>query len=417
MLNPQTNQRELCYVVKVEKIENIIGYDNLMLAHVNGWTCVIEKNSLKEGDLAIYFEIDSKLPSEKEPFCNMEFLTRYNYKIKTQKFGRGGIKYLSQGLLLPISDVPKLKNVKLGDFLTDELGVSYADPEDNIRKANAAAAITSMKARHPKIFKTKLAKWLMKRDWGKKLMFFLFGKKKDKKTDWPHWVVKTDEERCQNCFEKMKALDISWYVTEKIDGTSTTFTMKQNKLKKRKLLVCSRNVVYDKPEKESRNFYRESDGNVYLEMAERYNMELVLSEALTLNPELDFITVQGETYGGGIQKRNYGQAHKLAIFNVIFSEKGHAPKRLNPEEVAWWVRSMNKHIERKTGFWLGLDAVPIIGIGFRLPETCDELLEYAGSAPSLIDGGMREGVVFRSEDGKHSFKAVDNNFLLKYHQG
>ena len=29
---------------------------------------------------------------------------------------------------------------------------------------------------------------------------------------------------------------------------------------------------------------------------------------------------------------------------------------------------------------------------------------------------MREGLVFRSLDGTKSFKAVDNNFLIKYHQ-
>jgi hypothetical protein len=57
--------------------------------------------------------------------------------------------------------------------------------------------------------------------------------------------------------------------------------------------------------------------------------------------------------------------------------------------------------------------VPITG-KIILPETCDELLADAGGE-SRIDGGMREGIVLRSPDGLHSFKAVDNNFLLKYH--
>ena len=52
---------------------------------------------------------------------------------------------------------------------------------------------------------------------------------------------------------------------------------------------------------------------------------------------------------------------------------------------------------------------------FELPETCDELLEYAASEKSKIDGGIREGVVFRSVEGRNSFKAVSNEFLLKYH--
>jgi len=34
---------------------------------------------------------------------------------------------------------------------------------------------------------------------------------------------------------------------------------------------------------------------------------------------------------------------------------------------------------------------------------------------SEINGGMREGIVFRSQGGVKSFKAVSNEFLLKYH--
>ena len=49
------------------------------------------------------------------------------------------------------------------------------------------------------------------------------------------------------------------------------------------------------------------------------------------------------------------------------------------------------------------------------PATKDELLDYATDA-SKVDGGMREGIVFRYKDGSKSFKAVSNEFLLKYHQ-
>ena len=48
------------------------------------------------------------------------------------------------------------------------------------------------------------------------------------------------------------------------------------------------------------------------------------------------------------------------------------------------------------------------------PYTVDELLEIA-TDKSAIDGEMREGLVFRSTDGVQSFKAVSNEFLLKYH--
>ena len=57
--------------------------------------------------------------------------------------------------------------------------------------------------------------------------------------------------------------------------------------------------------------------------------------------------------------------------------------------------------------------VPIIN-EITLPKTCEELLAMAGGK-SYIDGEMREGIVLRTSDGVHSFKAVDNGFLLKYH--
>lgn len=265
----------------------------------------------------------------------------------------------------------------------------------------------SMRARHPKLAKTKLFKWLWKREWGKKVLFFFLGKKKDKPSDWPSWVVKTDEERCQNCFEAMKKLNRSWIVTEKIDGSSTTFTMKQAPEKKRELIVCSRNVVFNAPEKEDKNFYKDTDGNIYLEMAEKYEMKEFLNCILNCYRNWEFITIQGETFGGSIQKRKYSNDHKLAVFNVIYKENGKAPVRMNPYEMLDFINWFNEegHFHVK--------CVPIIN-EITLPETCEELLVMAGGE-SYIDGGMREGIVLRTSDGVHSFKAVDNEFLLKYH--
>lgn len=393
MLNNK-GDRELAYIVIIDEIRDIEGVNN-QVAVVNGWTVFVKRGEYKPGDLAVYIEIDSKVP-ETETF---EFLSKYKYKVKTQKFVKGLV--ISQGLLMKPEDLG-LKNYALGDFLTEKLGITYYEAEDNTRKADNSR-YTSMQARHKKFFKTKFGQWLMKREWGRKLCFFFLGKKKDKKSDWPSWVVKTDEERCQNCFNRMKKLDIQWHVTEKIDGTSTTFTMKQGKKGKRKLIVCSRNVVQEYP---SKNI----EGNVYLEMAYKYNMEKVLNTILDENPDLEYVTIQGETYGGTIQKRHYGANHRLAIFNVIYKDKnGSDPVRMSPGDMQEYIIQLNARHD------FDLDIVPIMPCRYLLPETIEELLEYAGSQPSIIDGGMREGVVFRSADGVYSFKAVDNNFLLKYH--
>ena len=209
-------------------------------------------------------------------------------------------------------------------------------------------------------------------------------------------------------------LEKAWLATEKIDGTSTTFTMKQAAAKKRELIVCSRNVVFNAPEKEDRNYYKDTDGNVYLEMAAKYKMYDVLSWILDKRPDLEWVTIQGETYGGSIQKRKYCDEHKFAIFNIIYKYNGEAPQRLNPKEMIDNVKWLNRHLNNAP--WEELETVPYLGI-IQLKDypTCDELLTYAAAEPSKIDKGMREGIVLRSENGVHSFKAVSNEFLLKYH--
>ena len=412
MLNPKTNERELCYVVQIDAIEPIIGSDNCEAAVVGGWRIMTRKGTFKPGDLAIYFEIDSKVP-ETETFA---FLEKKHYKIKTQKYTFGGKgNFVSQGLLMhpidfgwTIGETGKSiiipddgTQLEKGDFLTQRLGVTYAIDADNKRKASGPDKYKKMAARHKKIFSNPIVKKIMKYSLGRKIMFLFFGKKKDKKGAWPAWVKKTDEERIQNLVSAIPSfVKEPWIATEKIDGTSTTFTMKGFG-RKREFYVCSRNVVFDKPNKNC--FY---DTNVYLEMAEKYHMEDVLACLMEKYKKvgINFITIQGETYGGDIQKRDYEmKEHDLAVFNVIFGYKDGTTERLNPIDMK---ALMDDYL---------VPTVPIVSDRLTLPDSCDEILLLAGG-PSAIDSEMREGLVFRSLDGTKSFKAVDNNFLIKYHQ-
>lgn len=406
MLNPKTNQRELVYAVRVTDITPIEGADKVELAHVNGWHVMVRKDIYKVGDLAIYFEIDSKVPAT-EPF---EFLSKYKYHVKTQRFLRGQV--LSQGLIMTPEELG-LKDVNEGDFLTEKLGVTYYEPEDNVRKADNKK-LAEMKVdkfmikwtkKHKLLSKIKFIYNLRKKLWLK----HYFKNQQKKKRDWPSWVVKTDEERCQNLPKLFINNDKLYIATEKIDGTSTTFTMQQAPKKKRKGYVCSRNVVFDTPEKNDRCYYKDTDGNVYLEMFEKYDIDKVLNYVLDKHPEYEFITIQGETYGGTIQKRNYGTEHRLAIFNYIYKVNGKAPVRLNPVQMKDEIKSINESIGTN------LEIVPILDTEFKLPNTCEELLEIA-DGNSEIDGKPREGIVFRDNKGEESFKAVSNKFLEMFHQ-
>ena len=415
MLNPDTKQRELCYIVKIDAIEPIVGSDNCEAAIVGGWRVMTRKETFKPGNMAVYFEIDSKVP-EKEPF---KFLEKKHYKVKTQKYTFGGKgNFISQGLLMPLTDFPDLfeedhvsnmgwvyKGVKCeynivepGQFLTKLLGVKYSVAEDNTRKSKSDK-FTKMRARHQKLFKkNKLVQWLWNRQWGKEILFFFLGNKKDKR-GWPDWVRKTDEERCQNLPQLFPGDETKWIVTEKIDGSSTTFTYKR-KGKNKGFYVCSRNVCFNTPEKAEKCYY---DSNIYLEMAEKYDIENKLKEILEkYGGNYDFVTLQGETYGEGVQKRTYGlQGHDFMAFNLIFGNNIDDQYRVNSEKM------------RVILLGYEIPSVPILNTDYQLPQTCDDLLTFA-DGESQIDGKTREGIVLITQDGESSFKAVSNKFLLEY---
>ena len=400
MLN-EKKERELVYVVTIDGIEPIPGYDRVEHAIVGGWRVIVQKDQFHVGDPAIYFEIDSRVPSTMECFA---FLEKRNYKVKTLKM----CKTISQGLLMHASDFGwtcgtnaiydgEVWHYTEGEsrFLTKKLGVTYADDEDNQRKAPSADKYKKMMQRHPKLFKQPWVRALMRSKLGRKIMFFFFGKRKDKKNGWPAWVKKTDEERIQNMPFILSDAGL-WVATEKIDGSSATFTMKRGAFGRKYFYVCSRNVCFDSVDKPC--YY---DTNVYWEMAKKYDIYNVLSRMLDDNPQEEWITIQGEVYGDGIQKRVYSlKEHRLAAFNLIFSTRG----RVGTMEM----------LNILTAY--GVPCVPVVNESMQINQfqSVDEILAYA-EGNSALDGQSREGIVFRSIDGVQSFKAVSNSFLLKYH--
>ena len=408
MLN-KDNQRELAFLTKIDEIRPIEGKDRVECAVVGGWTVMVQRGKYQPGSVAVYFEIDSKVPEDKECFA---FLEKYHYKVKTQKF-KG---FYSQGLIMGADELGwtekdgvyidnKGKSHSVEDesrFVTKELNVVYADPDDNKRKAktNPDARINAALARHPK-FAKKYGKLIKNNKFLRKFFIFLWGKKKDSRS-WIVGVPKTDEERIENRTWTLEDSTKQWVATEKIDGTSTTFYLSKGKgFKKGEFLVCSRNVVFDTPTKADKNFYQETlGGNVYLEMAEKYNMREVLSKLLENRSSAEWVAVQAETFGQSIQKRDYGmKVHEIRAFNLLYSDCG----RVGTLE-------MRDALEP-----LGVPIVPIISEGMTLPGTVDELRAFVHSAPSAIDGGMKEGIVFRTIDGSDSFKCVDPEFLCAYH--
>ena len=414
MLN-KNNTRELVYLVTIDAIEPIVGSDNCECAVVGGWHVLVRKNTFKAGDIAVYFEIDSKVDTSKDVFA---FLEKKHGKIKTQKYTFGGKgSFISQGLIMSPADFgwrvgvdeDAVNDLSIGvcdndghmhfvndesRFLTALLRVVYADAEDNVRKAKSVDKYKSMSARHIKLARTKWWRWLMRREWGRKLLFAFFGKKKDKKNGWPsHIAAKTDVERIQNMVWVLNDKR-PFVASEKVDGSSFSVMAERTKLGKIKQYVCSRNVVFESPN--DKCYY---DDNIYFEAYEKYDLKNKIVQIMN-DLKLPNIAIQSEVFGAKVQRRDYStQEHKMAVFHIV-SNGIKFP--------------MDKTVEICEKY--GLPHVPIVDDNFILPNTLEELQAFVEGEGSRIDGLEREGIVFYDkETGQQYFKFVSPSFLMKYH--
>lgn len=405
MLN-KDGVRELAFLVKIDNIKPIEGRDRVECAEVGGWTVMVQKNQFHPGDIGIYFEVDSKVP-EKEPFL---FLDKRKFKIKIQKFKTPSGQFWSQGLLMHPSDFGWIVEEDIvidnkgvahaadgeSRFLTKLLDVTYADAEDNKRKAepNPDKAINAALARHPK-FAKKYGKTVKKNKFLRWFFVLLWGKKRiDNAKAWPsHIAAKTDVERIQNMMYVLKNKE-PFVATEKVDGSSCSIMCERGSFGKIKKYICSRNVVFDAPDQEC--FY---DTNIYYEAYQKYNLGEKIVQILK-NYDLPNVALQMEVYGEGIQKRNYStKEHKIAVFHIVSNRV-----KLPMEKV---VEICEKY---------DIPHVPILNTNYILPDTLEELQNYVEGENSKIDGLPKEGIVFYDKKtGQQYFKFVSPEFLIKYH--
>jgi hypothetical protein len=111
----------------------------------------------------------------------------------------------------------------------------------------------------------------------------------------------------------------------------------------------------------------------------------------------EWIAIQGECIAPNVQGNKYKITEPdLYVFNLVYP-----------------TGRMDSLLAKNICEQHGLKFVPIVDDDYILPDTVNNVLSIAHGDSKLYPT-LREGLVFRSRDGKQSFKAVDPLFLLKY---
>lgn len=363
--------RKLASIQRISEINPIEGRDQIGLATVEGWHVIVRYDQFNPGDLCIYVEIDSVLPERPE----FEFLRSKKFRIKTLKMA--GV--ISQGICFPLSILPS-GVYNEGDDVSEVLGITKYDEYEE--STNERPVLPEKKSAFRQfMFRYRITRPLARLIWQ--------GTRREQR-GFPDEVAKTDEPRIQNIpwLLNDKTKNYAYEVREKIDGQSGTFLLRKRKGICRlwnpyEFVVCSRNRQLPVP-----------DDSSYWQVAKQYDIEGVLHKLIRTN---EWVCIQGECIGPKIQGNPYKVgAFDLYCFNLIYPF-GKVP---------------GVEAEKEVGAY-GLKWVPLVDAEYKLPDTVDELLEYATGQSQLHDT-LREGVVIRNYAKNISFKAVSPEYLLKH---
>jgi len=345
--------RKLASIAEITYIKPIEGADAIECAIVNGgWPVVVKKGEYQVGDVAIYLEIDSWVPHELAPFLSKGQEPREYNGVKGERLRTVKLRgQISQGLLLPVTILGDLGLECPSGFadVTEILGIQKWEPPIPAQLAGTM------------------------------------------KGNFPHFIPKTDQERCQNLRREIfeEHYDEFYEVTTKLDGSSMTVYVKDGEVG-----VCSRNI--DLKETEGNSFWKAAREQGIIDALQK------CSEYMAMD-----LAIQGELIGEGIQ----GNPEKLKgqrffLFDVYDITNG---LYLIPNE-------RHDVLDQLKEGGADIEHVPIVRDMFLVTNefgTIDELLEFA-EGPSLNPQTKREGLVFKSYGSDFTFKAIANSYLLKH---
>ncbi len=354
-------------VVRIGKVQKHSNADALDVVEVKGWQVVTQLGVFKEGDLGVYFPIDSILPQEVESkiFGPDSKIKLNKSRVKTIKL-RGAI---SQGLLTPL-DLWETAKPKEGLDLTKALGVTkFEPPLREFRGSNSN----------------------------------LKPKKKN-----PNFKEYTDIENYKN-YPDVFQLGEPVIATEKIHGTNFRAGWVKyeadswwKKVKKLFRLTPEWEWVYGSRRVQLQNkfFYRGYyNNNVYAAICEKYDLKNKIPKGFVL---------YGEVYGDGIQKGyTYGCDKgeiKLVAFDLMNTNNG-SKSYLNHDAFEEYCDIM------------GIPTVPLVYVG---PFHINMLkLLTKGNSNMVLSQKVKEGLVIKPKEETHTMygrkilKLISDEYLLK----
>ena len=351
--------RKLASVRRIDEIRPIEGADAIEAAVVGGWVVVVKKSEFAAGDLAVYLEIDSFVPTELAPFLTKpghfpkEFNGVKGERLRTVKL-RGTT---SQGLLLPIDE----------KILTEW---AVANLVWSSEESNAAPKFVGGED---------LTEILGIQKYEAPIPAQLAGQVRG---NFPGFISKTDQERIQNLTAELREWQdnpkFTWEVTEKLDGSSMTVYVRDEEEG-----VCSRNLDLKRDE-----------ANSYWAVA--IKLELIAKIRSTGRN----LALQGELIGEGIQKNPYNiRGQDFRLFDIFDIDRG---DYVSPAE------------RRTIAAELGITHVPVIATELVITEFVEGLLAMAEGKSVLNNKTEREGFVFKCNTfGGPTFKIISNRFLIK----
>jgi RNA ligase (TIGR02306 family) len=365
-----TIERKLAYFVTIDELNPIKDADRIERASVKGWDVVVKKGEFNVGDLAVYLEVDSFVPTELAPFLTpagkhpKEFNGVQGERLKTKRLK--GV--LSQGLLLPLS-VMTHEGIGSGYYI---YGINNETVIVNKEEGADCTVVLGIQK------------------WEKPLPAQLAGQVKG---NFPtHLVPRTDQDRIQNVAGKVlnhikNGHDI-WAVQEKLDGSSCTMLIDDTG----EFVVCSRNLALKRSEENA--FWKEGM------QFENAITALWVNEGkhLAFQGELIAQNIQGNPY-----KMNVGE-QEFRLFDIYDIEK--KTYLSEPEVIEIANRIGMKTVP--TLFKFSADLEPDI-----TPRGLSDLLLEHADGVSVLAKVDREGLVFKSiKDPNISFKAISNKWLL-----